>query len=337
MLLFWLLSCILAIAILSDTAATATASTSSLTAELKQCLDSQMEGKRYRTKNLDDMFSMHYGDPAVETFYAVNSHDIKQIEHLSNCIASKDASQFQAKSEAHIYLGSSVTKMDNHFETLLPQVMDKIKLAIKDASVESEWNIPVDSLKLHTADYVDYMSTIPKKPYEAPVFKKVREFAIGGAKELTDEEQAIEDANVESGSDKVLMESLRRVPDDKLTVLLQLNERSDHEGGSILVKRYKAHQEEKGMLIMSDELEEDETEEETSTALSRRVLKGGMEVYEDLDKGHKLDHKYNPMSSKIRRYPLDKFQVLVLQLGSYIGMEHISEGRKIFCKFEFSF
>lgn len=330
MLLFLLISCIAAIFILSEAAAEQTQH-----ATIKECLESQMKGKRYRTKNIDDMFSMHYGDPAVETFYSLNSNDIKQIEHLSNCIALNDASLYQAKSETHLYEGSSVTKMDHHFADLLPQVLDKLKLAIKDASMEAEWNIPVDSLKLHSADYVDYISSSPKLPYVPPTFKRIRAIAIGGEKELSEEEAAIEALKVESKSDLVVMEKLRRLPDDKLTVLLQVNERTDHEGGSVLVKRYKAHKEDKGLPIISDELDDEELEENPNQV--NRILKGGMEIFRDLEDTVKLDHKYNPMSSLIRRYPLDKFQILVLQLGSFVGVEQVSEGRKTFCKFEFSF
>lgn len=340
LLLCILLSCLVATILIEA----ATTSSSPHAESIRACMQNSLKDKRYRTKNLDDMFSMHYGDPAVETFYAVNSQDLKQIEALSDCIATLDVSRYQTKSDSHLYQGSSVTKMDGLFAELLPDILTKIKMGLKDASKEAEWNIPVDSLSLHSADFVDHISSTPKVKYEVPKENRVRAFVLGGHKTLSDEEQAIEDARIEPNSDFAIAQNLMKSAEDRLTVLLQVNERSEHEGGSFLVKRYKSHVIEGKYSDgnLPDELTDEEIELEDregnalATTTTHRVLKGGMEVFRELEE-KPLSIKYSPMHTIFRRYPLDKYQLLVLQIGSHLGIESVTEGRKIFCKLEFSF
>ncbi len=64
---------------------------------VRSCMKRRLGDKKYRTKLLDDMFSMHYGDPAIETFYALNSQDLKRLAALNECVISEDITKHQAR------------------------------------------------------------------------------------------------------------------------------------------------------------------------------------------------------------------------------------------------
>ena len=64
---------------------------------LRNCLEDQLRGKKFRSIS-NEVFTLHYGDPAVEVFNVLTQRDIKSIEFLNFCVKSSGSSLFQPRS-----------------------------------------------------------------------------------------------------------------------------------------------------------------------------------------------------------------------------------------------
>ena len=129
---------------------------------VRECVDKAeaSEGKRLKRKHDDDVFILDFGDPAIEVFNILAPHDLKRLEYLAVCVQKEDSSLYEDKKfikNGHLELaGSNVTYITGILQALLPDVVKKIDLALKDAIKEARWPTQRDQLGIRSAQYVTF-------------------------------------------------------------------------------------------------------------------------------------------------------------------------------------
>lgn len=339
--------------------------------EIQECVTAAMKGRRFMRKT-EKALHLDFGDPAIEMFNVLSSHDVKQVEALDSCVRSHAPEMFVDRQGLPLrnftHGGSNITFLTGAFQQVLPEILDKIISSAHQPMLEGKqesagyWFSPLRGLGVRSVQFLSFINIKAKLTKEQrreiryAKFLAERDELVWIGKPRPDLE-FVEDENEEEEEEEWFDEHAdenlapyinnEQADTDSLylaTVLL--SDRYHFSGGEMYIKR------EREEPAAAKEKGEGEGGGEGGGAKQEGEGEEGDDGYDDdnEDVGEVVAEKlvgiaerkkvksfpvYNARTSKVGRYTPEKGSVLLMRGDYPRGMGALHRGKRLCLVVEF--
>ena len=330
--------------------------------EIKDCVELAMQGRRFMKKT-EKALHLDFGDPTIEMFNVLSTHDIKQIEALEFCVRHHAPEMFVDRQglphRNYTHGGSNITFLTGAFQQVLPDILEKIVACAQEPMLEARdasfWFSPIRGLGVRSVQFLSFVNIKPKLTKEKrreiryAKFLEAKNDVVWIGKPQPDiqfvEDEDIEDEAEEwfdEHADENLVPYMSHEQNDQdslyLTTVL-LSDRYHFSGGEMYIKRDKVGKEEAlaaaaaAAAASGDDSEENDGYEDENEDVGEVIPETLVGILERKKK--RLFPVYNARTSTIGRYTPEKGSVLLMRGDYPRGMGALHRGKRLCLVVEF--
>lgn len=309
---------------------------------------------------------LDFGDPAIEMFNVLSSHDVKQVEALDFCVRSHAPEMFVDRQglplRNYTHGGSNITFLTGVFQKVLPEVLDKIVSSAHEPMLESKqdtggfWFSPLRGLGVRSVQFLSFVNIKAKLTKEQRREIRYRKFLaekdelvwIGKPRpdlefvEDEDEEEEEEEWFDEHADENLApyISNEQADTDSLYLATVLLSDRYHFSGGEMYIKREREEpavedeKKEKGKVNGDGSGEDgDDGYEDDNEDVGEVVAETLVGIAER--KKVKSFPVYNARTSKVGRYTPEKGSVLLMRGDYPRGMGALHRGKRLCLVIEF--
>lgn len=318
------------------------------TKSIRQCVDDTMKGRRFMKKT-NTTLHLDFGDPAIEMFNILSTHDIMMVRTLEHCVRTIIPEMFHDRisipTRNFTHGGSNVTYLTGIFQQILPDLHIKIATStifpMSDSHITDYWIAPLRSLGIRSVYFEAFANIKPgltkeqrrELRYAKYLEEKNKQVWLGKPSDepfIEDESEEEEmEYEFDEHADEHLEPYLQHDSDSVYKTIMLLSDRSHFSGGEMYLKREKekpvesTDQSSSGPKSEDDEDAYEEELEDVGEVIDEKI-------HGIIPRKKKISFpKYNARTSKVARYTPEKGSVLLMRTDYSNGMGTLHRGKRL--------
>lgn len=322
---------------------------------IRECVkDEEVLGRKM--KNVEGtIFSLHYGDPAVEVFSILNSKDMRRLVYLNKCVKLEDSSLFEDRThlkDAHIlHAGSNITHLTGIFNQIFPEMREKVFNGMKEGVKSAKWGdvSQVDYLGIRSVKFLSFQAEIPVKSREE--LNNERIARIEESKYFIITPGPMRNySKYDPDADENVLQFMTKNDENVYDATIIISDRMKFTGASILVKKSDPLPWSPGSVMIEEEEEEEDddeygdesfdidesVDERKAKAESAKALHKKLLLEEAVNNNFTtIEPIFNAVTTKIGRYTPDRSNMLLLKSDHLHGIQPVLRGKREVLYLEF--